>query len=70
MTISVDRAIKLADDFGWRVFPANPKNKRPLISGWQDKATSDPEESKKTLPTISKRNDWSPHGANQWHHSC
>jgi len=44
MTSSVDKAIQLAEDFGWRVFPANPWNKRPLISGWQDKAASDPEE--------------------------
>ena len=50
MTSSVDKAIKLAEDFGWRVFPANPKNKRPLISGWQDKAASDPEEINKLLP--------------------
>ena len=43
MTSSVDKAIKLANDFGWRVFPANLKNKRPLISGWQERATSDPD---------------------------
>ena len=43
MTSSVDKAIKLADDFGWRVFPANPENKKPLISGWQERATSDPD---------------------------
>jgi len=34
MTNSLDIAIKLADDFGWKVFPANPENKKPLISGW------------------------------------
>ena len=37
MTSSLDKAINLATDFGWRVFPANPENKGPLISGWQDK---------------------------------
>ena len=43
MTSSADKAIKLAKNFGWRVFPANPENKKPLISGWQERATSDPE---------------------------
>ena len=40
-------AIELARELGWRVFPANPNNKKPLISGWQDKASNDPDEIKR-----------------------
>ena len=25
----------VAELWGWRVFPANPENKKPLISEWQ-----------------------------------
>ena len=41
MTSSVDIAISLANNFGWKVFPANPENKRPLVSGWKEKASSE-----------------------------
>ena len=37
-------AVELARELGWRVFPANPNNKKPLISGWQDKASNEPAE--------------------------
>ena len=37
-------AIELAQELGWRVFPANPNNKRPLISGWPDRASNNPDE--------------------------
>ena len=40
-------AVEFARELGWRVFPANPKNKKPLISGWQDKASNDPDEIKR-----------------------
>ena len=40
-------AVEFARELGWRVFPANPNNKKPLISGWQDKASNDPDEIKR-----------------------
>jgi hypothetical protein len=38
----IDVAIEMANDFGWRVFPANPNNKKPLIANWQNLASKDP----------------------------
>ena len=37
-------ALELAQELGWRVFPANPNNKRPLIAEWPDKASNKPDE--------------------------
>lgn len=37
-------AVELTRELGWRVFPANPNNKKPLISGWQDKASNESDE--------------------------
>ena len=33
-------AVGLADNFGWSVFPVNPSTKAPLITGWQNEASS------------------------------
>jgi putative DNA primase/helicase len=33
-------AFGIADNFGWAVFPVNPLTKAPLITGWQDNASS------------------------------
>lgn len=42
MKTPIDIAIEMAMDFGWRVFPANPNNKQPLVSNWQNRACKDP----------------------------
>ncbi len=46
MKSPTDVALKLAQELGWRVFPANPNNKRPLITGWPDRASNKPDEIK------------------------
>ena len=42
MTNTIKSAIELAQKTGWRVFPANPKTKKPVFSGWQQNASADP----------------------------
>ena len=42
MTSTIKSAIELAQKTGWRVFPANPKTKKPVFSGWQQNASADP----------------------------
>ena len=42
MTNTIKSAIELARKTGWKVFPANPKTKKPVFSGWQQKASADP----------------------------
>ena len=37
----IELAKQYAHELGWKIFPANPVNKHPLISGWQDNASSD-----------------------------
>jgi hypothetical protein len=44
MKSPINVAIEMATEFGWRVFPANPSNKHPFISNWQQMASNKPEE--------------------------
>ncbi len=37
-------ALDLAETFEWRVFPARPDNKAPLIKNWQERASSNPKD--------------------------
>ena len=37
---SLTMAFHVAKFFNWKVFPVNPNNKEPLISGWKEKATN------------------------------
>ena len=41
---SVIMANFVSKTFGWKVFPVNPKNKQPLIKGWQKRASNQKKE--------------------------
>lgn len=39
---SLSMALDVAKFFNWKVFPVNSNNKQPLIRGWQERATNNP----------------------------
>ena len=41
---TITAAQELADYFNWAVFPVNPKTKTPYFRGWQEIASSNPDE--------------------------